>query len=121
MHPNLPDILSKQEVPIDNKLLADYLSGKLNDAEQNALEKKLMEGSAMENDAMEGWQEAGPNVNMLQHAEEINRKLQKQLHPTPARKSKKIITNLPVVWWVFGLLLALIVIAWVIISIMSRF
>ncbi len=119
MHPNLLDILSNQEVPIDNKLLADYLSGNLNDAERHALEKKLMEGEALEQDAMDGWQQAGPNVDMLRHAEEINRKLQKQLHPPPARKRKKIITDLPVMWLVFGLLFALVVIAWFIISRLS--
>jgi type VI protein secretion system component VasF len=54
---------------------------------------------------------------MIQAAEEINRHLLRQLHPASPHKRKRPITQLPVVWWVFGLILILVILAWVIISI----
>jgi|688.fasta_scaffold15018_7 hypothetical protein len=117
MHPKLPDILAKHEAPLDHELLIRYLKGDLDDATRHEMEEKLANGNQMELDAMEGWQQTSAPDQMIQAAEEINRHLLRQLHPASPHKRKRPITQLPVVWWVFGLILILVILAWVIISI----
>jgi hypothetical protein len=119
MHPKLLDILKNKEVPIDNEQLAQYLSGKLDDTAAHDLEKELDKGGEMEADAWEGWQQ-GAAHQMLQQVEEINKNLEKQLHPTPIRPRKRPIKDLPVIWWVFGLVFVLIVLAWVMIRFLGN-
>jgi anti-sigma factor RsiW len=116
MHPKLPDILANRDAPIDNEQLIQYLKGDLDDANRHAIEEKLTEGNQMEEDAWEGWQQSAEPVKMIQAAEEINRSLMRQLHQPAPRKRKRPITQLPVVWWVFGLILIIVLLAWVIIS-----
>jgi hypothetical protein len=117
MHPKLPDILANREAPIENEDLVRYLKGDLDDAARHSIEEKLTDGNQMEQDAWEGWQQSAEPGKMFDAAEEINRKLTRQLHPAPLHKRKRPITQLPVIWWVFGLILIIVLLAWVIISI----
>lgn len=119
MHPKLPDILANKGVPIDNEQLAKYLKGELDEAARHEVEKILTSGDALEQEAWEGWQESANPHKIVNAAEEINKLLVRQLHPPPARKRKKPITQLPVIWWVFGLVLIIVLMAWVIISLLS--
>ena len=41
MHPKLYEILTHKEGSLDNEMLAKYLSGELDDADRNALEKQF--------------------------------------------------------------------------------
>ncbi|HSK13665.1 MAG TPA: hypothetical protein VK907_10645 [Phnomibacter sp.] len=119
MQPKLLDILSRMEVPIENELLARYLKGELDDAGRQQVEEKLQAGDIMEQDAWEGWQQAGAK-HMLQQADEINKHLEKQLYLPKRRLRQKPITNLPLTWWMFGLVLIIILLAWVIIHYLSN-
>jgi len=117
MHPKLPDILANREAPIDNEQLIRYLKGDLDDTTRHEIEELLTNGNQMDQDAMEGWQQTPEPEKMVQAAEDINRHLARQLHPALPHKRKRPITQLPVVWWVFGLILIIVLLAWVIISI----
>lgn len=119
MHPKLLEILTKKEVPIDNEQLVRYLSGELDDDKRHDMEEELESGHAMEADALEGWMQAADSRKMLRHAEEINRQLNRQLETSHGKKRKRPISEMPVTWWVFGLVFVLIIIAWVIISLLS--
>jgi anti-sigma factor RsiW len=115
MHPKLYEILTHKEGSLDNEMLAKYLSGELDDAARNALEKQLQAGNEMEQDAWEGWQQAGSN-KVLDHANEINKHLERQLNPASGRKRKRPIKDLPVLWLVFGLVIIILLVAWAIIT-----
>ncbi|MCU0402925.1 MAG: hypothetical protein MUE99_00115 [Chitinophagaceae bacterium] len=116
MRHKLLDILTRKEGPIDNEALAKYLSEKLDEEARHEVEKQLMEGSEFEDDAWEGWQYAGKGPNLLKHAEDINKKLQQQLHPAQSKRKRKAIKDFPLGWWVYGLIIILVIVAWALIS-----
>ncbi len=119
MHPKLPDILANRETPIDNEQLIRYLKGDLDDAARHDIEAKLTDGSSLEQDALEGWQHSAEPGRLVTAANDINRHLARQLHPATPRKRKRPITRFPLIWWVFGLILVVIFLAWAIISLLS--
>lgn len=53
MHPDLLQILTNQDQPIDNEKLIAYLTGKLNAVESREMEAQLA-ASGLEEDALEG-------------------------------------------------------------------
>jgi len=116
MKPNLLDILSHQEVPIDSKKLNEYLTGKMDSENEHAIEKEMMQSSELESDAWDGWQQASHKKNILRDAEDINRKLAQQLQPATKRTPRKPIREMPLNWWLLGLLLVLLVGAYFIIA-----
>ncbi len=115
MKPNLLDILTHQEVPIDSKKLNDYLTGKMDSENEHAIEKEMMQSSELESDAWDGWQQASHKKNILIDVEDINKKLVHQLQPAQKRTPRKAIREMPLNWWLLGLLLALLVGAYFII------
>ena len=120
MHPKLLDILTQKEGAIDNDMLAKYLSGKLDEESRHEIEKQLMQGGTLEEDAWEGWHQAGNPPNLIKQAEELNKHLQQQLHPANARRKRKAIRDFPLSWWMYGLVIILVIIAWVIIKFLGN-
>jgi hypothetical protein len=119
MRPKLFDILSNKEVPIDNEQLAKYLGGDLDDAARHEVEQALTSGNNLEQDAWEGWQQTEDKKKMLQAAEEINKRLSRQLQSPVIHKRKKPITQLSLVWWVTGFILVLVLMAWLVIFLLG--
>ncbi len=120
MKPNLLDILSHQEVPIDSKKLNEYLTGNMDPETEHALEKDLMHASELESDAWDGWQEVSKKKNILTNAEDIHKKLNQQLQPSAKRTPRKAIKDLPLNWWLIGLVLILLIAAYFIIAAMIK-
>lgn len=116
MRPELLDILKRKHAGIDNIMLEKYLSGQLSDDARHQFEKVLQEGGELEENAWDGWEQAPNKKALLKHAQEINARLQQQLSPSQKVKRKKPIKELSITWWVFGLILVLIFIAWAIIK-----
>jgi anti-sigma factor RsiW len=120
MRPELLDILSRKQVGIDNETLEKYLSGQLNDEARHQVEKILQDGDTLEEEAWDGWQNASNPANLINHAEDINRRLLQQLHPANAKRKRRAIKEFPLSWWVYGLVIILALIAWGIIHFLSK-
>ncbi len=116
MDNKLLDILPHTETPIDDEMLAKYLSGVRDEEARHEVEKLLQQGGELEQEAWEGWHQTGSGPRVVEHARDLNRKLKQQLQPAGVRVRKKPIKNLPAVtWWVIGLVFLLLLVAWAII------
>lgn len=119
MHPKLPEILANKGVPIDNELLASYLKGELDETASHEIEKLLSGGDVLEQEALEGWLQSENPLEIVHAADEINKSISRQLQTHVQQKRKRPITQFPLSWWVFGLILVIICIAWVIINLLG--
>jgi hypothetical protein len=88
MNDDLLNILSNSNKDIDNKLLMDYLSGKLSPEKSHEVEK-MMAGNDLLNDAMEGLQQLKNKKDIQTYVEQLNRDLQKSLTKKRHRREKR--------------------------------
>lgn len=88
MHPDLLDILSHQDTPIDNQQLTAYLTGKLNAAQEHELEKKMAD-NGMSADALEGLQLLKNKQHLSRYQHDLNMGLHEQLRQSSHRKKVK--------------------------------
>jgi ferric-dicitrate binding protein FerR (iron transport regulator) len=111
---NLKDILSNSNKDIDNQQLMDYLSGKLNAAEQQAFEEQMAENDLF-NDALEGLQqvENKQQLDLIQY--ELNRKLRQQLQDRGHKKERRKIQGFQLTIITIIIILILCVLAFVVI------
>jgi anti-sigma factor RsiW len=112
MHPNLPDILADNPVPVSNDQLVRYLSGATMPAERQAVEAALAAGGLLEQDGAEGllmMQNKGAAAG-LQH--QIVHQLYQNLKPKQPRRTRLKPLQLPWVWLLVVGILALAILAW---------
>ena len=115
MDDDLLNILSNSNKDIDNQKLMDYLSDKLSAEEKHQFEKTLLD-SELESDAVEGLSQFKNKKDPVAYAEELNRKLQKQLQKKKASKAKRRIKELRWMYFAITLIIIFILIAFIIIS-----
>lgn len=115
MDEDLLNILSGSNKDADNQKLMDYLSNKLSAEEKHEFEKTLLD-SELESDAVEGLSQFKNKKDPLAYAEELNRKLQKQLQKKKASKAKKRIKELRWLYVAITFIIIIILITFIIIS-----
>jgi hypothetical protein len=115
MDDDLLNILSASNKDINNQKLMDYLSNKLSAEEKHEFEKTLLD-SELESDAVEGLSQFKNKKDPVAYAEELNRKLQKQLQKKKASKAKGRIKELRWMYFAITLIIIFILIAFIIIS-----
>jgi hypothetical protein len=115
MNDDLLNILSNNNQNIDNQKLMDYLSDKLSADEKHEFEKTLLD-SDLESDAVEGLRQFKNKKNPVDLAEELNRKLQKQLQKKKIAKPKRRLKEMYWVYVTITIIVIFILIAFIIIS-----
>ena len=115
MSDDLLNILSGSNKDIDSQKLMDYISNKLSAEEKHEFEKALLD-SELESDAVDGLSQFKNKKDPVQYAEELNRKLQKQLQKKRVSKTKRRIKELRWVYFAITLIIIFILIAFIIIS-----
>ncbi len=115
MDDDLLNILSNSNKDIDNQKLMDYLSNKLSAEEKHEFEKTLLD-SELESDAVEGLSQFKNKKDPVDLAEELNRKLQKQLKKKKAAKAKRRLKEMRWLYVAITLVIIFILIAFIIIS-----
>ena len=115
MDDDLLNILSNSNKDIDNQKLMDYLSDKLSAEEKHEFERTLLD-SELESDAVEGLSHFKNKKDPVAYAEELNRKLQKQLQKKKLSRAKRRIKELHWLYVAITLIIVLILIAFIIIS-----
>ena len=115
MNDDLLNILSNSNKEVDNQKLMDYLNDKLSAEEKHEFEKTLLD-SDLESDAVEGLRQFQNKKNPMTFAEELNRKLQKQLRKKKAAKARRRIKEFRWLYVSIALIIIFILIAFIIIS-----
>lgn len=115
MNDDLLNILSGSNKDIDNQKLMDYISNKLSAEQKHEFEKTLLD-SELESDAVDGLSQFKNKRDPIAYAEELNRKLQKQLQKKKVSKAKRRIKELRWVYVTITLIIIIILIAFIIIS-----
>ena len=115
MDDDLLNILSNSNKDIGNQKLMDYLSNKLSAEEKHEFEKALLD-SQLESDAVEGLSQFQNKKDPLAYAEELNRKLQKQLEKKKLSRTTRGIKELRWLYVAITLIIIFMLIAFIIIS-----
>lgn len=115
MNDDLLNILSGSNKDIDNQKLMDYISNKLSAEQKHEFEKTLLD-SELESDAVDGLSQFKNKRDPVAYAEELNRKLQKQLQKKKVSKAKRRIKELRWVYVTITLIIIISLIAFIIIS-----
>lgn len=115
MNDDLLNILSGSNKDIDNQKLMDYISNKLSAEQKHEFEKTLLD-SELESDAVDGLSQFKNKRDPIAYAEELNRKLQKQLQKKKVSKAKRRIKELRWVYVTITLIIIISLIAFIIIS-----
>ena len=108
MSENLKDILSHFSSEVDQETLLLYLQGKLPEAQQHEVEKKLMQDEFNE-DAMEGLQSVKDKEQLQYMVEMLNRDLKKKTGRKKQRREKMRYKDQP--WLYVSLLILILLIA----------
>lgn len=115
MKPRLIDILNQKEEIIEEEKMSAYLRGQLDPQACHDVEAAMTSGSDMESDALEGWLAAPMPNRLVTMAHEINQKIAHQLKPASTRRKTRAIHQWPLLWWLTGTVLLLVILASVII------
>ncbi len=111
MHPDLLNILSNQELPIENERLIAYLTGKLSAAENQEIEQQLA-SSNLSHEALEGLQMFHNKQTISHYQHSLDDFLQKELGKTNQRRRKQLSMQWPLMWIILAMLLGLSVLVW---------
>lgn len=87
MHPDLLNILSSQDQPIDNEKLIAYLTGSLGAAESQQLEAQLA-SSGIDQEALEGLMLLSDKKKLPAYQQELNQFLKQQIKTEKRRRRK---------------------------------
>ena len=109
------NILSNSNKDIDNQKLMDYLSDKLSGNEKHEIEK-LMADSPLINDAIEGLQQFKNKKDLSAYVDQLNADLKKQFQKKAQRRQKHKLREQPWLYLTIGIILLLIVIAFIVIK-----
>jgi hypothetical protein len=111
MHPDLLNILSHHDHPIDNEQLVAYLTGKLNAEESHKLESQLTE-AGFDEDALEGLMMVQDKKKLSGVQLELNMFLKDKLSQPKKKKKRTPVISLPVLLLITGGIIILILVAW---------
>ncbi len=119
MNRDLLHILSDNNKDIDNRLLVDYLDGKLNREEQHLVEEWLTD-NPFAADAIEGLQQYGSREELNATVGQLNKELRQYLQNRKARREKRRWKDNPLLYITVAVLLVLIVIAYYVVRMAVR-
>jgi hypothetical protein len=115
---NLINILSSSNKELDNQMLMDYISGKLSDADQHAVEEWLEENQFAA-DALEGLKEFGNREQVQEYVLQLNRDLKAFLQQKKQRRESRKWKDKPWIYMAVVLILFLIIIAYIVLHLLS--
>ncbi len=116
MKNKLLDILRNNKVPVENSDLVKYITNQLSNEEQHELEKNFPE-AGFEIDAMEGKSYMPNQQRIDQITAELNNKLLHQLNQKNLKhKHKKGLLQMPWTWITFGIIISILILAFLIIN-----
>lgn len=101
------NIFRENNEQISDEDLLKYLDENISKEEKYAIEKKLADTSPFENDAIEGLQQLKSPELVKNHVNQLNQKLQQQLHNKKHRKQKVKFKDLE--WIILAILIILFV------------
>lgn len=115
MNNDLLNILSASNKDINNQLIMNYLSDQLSAEEKHEFEKSLTDSELL-SDAVEGLKEFKNKKDPVALSEELNKQLKIQLEKKKSVKQKRQIREMPWIYLFIIILLAVLVIAFLVIS-----
>ena len=107
MPDDLLNILSNSNKDIDNQKLMDYLSNKLSAEEKHEFEKNLLDSDLVK-DAVEGLEKFKNKKDLNLFVEQLNSNLKKQLNRRKIKKEKRVLKDVP--WLYYSIILIIIII-----------
>jgi len=107
MSDDLLNILSNSNKDIDNQKLMDYLSNKLSAEEKHEFEKNLLDSDLVK-DAVEGLEKFKNKKDLNLFVEQLNSNLKKQLNRRKIKKEKRVLKDVP--WLYYSIILIIIII-----------
>jgi len=107
MPDDLLNILSNSNKDIDNQKLMDYLSNKLSAEEKHEFEKNLLDSDLVK-DAVEGLEKFKNKKDLNLFVEQLNSNLKKQLNKRKIKKEKRVLKDVP--WLYYSIILIIIII-----------
>jgi ATP-dependent Zn protease len=107
MPDDLLNILSNSNKDIDNQKLMDYLSNKLSAEEKHEFEKHLLDSDLVK-DAVEGLEKFKNKKDLNLFVEQLNSNLKKQLNKRKIKKEKRVLKDVP--WLYYSIILIIIII-----------
>lgn len=119
MNKNLVNILVNSNKDIDNQLLMDYISGRLSQSDQHAVEEWLAENEFAA-DAMEGLSQFGNQQALQELVKELNQDLKKYLEKKRQKRKERQWKDNPWTILAIFLVLALIVLAYIMVRILHH-
>jgi len=119
MKNNLINILANSNKDLDNKVLMDYVNGKLSHAEQHAVEEWLEENQFAA-DALEGLQEFGNKDQLYEYVRQLNLELKAFLLQKKHRREQRRWKDLPWSYMAILFILCLAVIAYVLLRMLAQ-
>ena len=115
---NVLNILANSNKDIDNQLLMDYISGRLSNADQHAVEEWLEENQFAA-DAIEGLQQFGSQDQLQDYVVQLNRELKQYLQQKKQRRDTRYWKDKHWTYTAIIFILLIIIIAFVIIKMLS--
>lgn len=115
---NLLNILANSNKDIDNQLLMDYISGRLSNADQHAVEEWLEENQFAA-DALEGLQQFGNQDQLQEYVVQLNRELKQYLAQKKQRRDTRYWKDKHWTYTAIIFILLVIIIAFVMIRMLS--
>lgn len=119
MKNDLINILSNSNKEVDNELLLDYISGKLSDPDQHAVEEWLEENQFAA-EALEGLQEFGNKDQLLEYVRELNLELKAYLQQKKKRRENKQLKEQPWTYIAIVFILAIAIIAYLFLHLLGK-
>jgi len=119
MKNDLINILSNSSKDMDNQVLMDYISGKLSDPDQHAVEAWLEENQFAA-DALEGLQEFGNTDELQEYVRQLNLELKSYLQQKKDRRNKKRLKEQPWIYTAIVLILSIAIIGYVILRMLGK-
>lgn len=118
MNKDLLHILAHSNKDIDNQLLMDYISGRLSDADQHAVEEWLQENE-FASDALEGLQEFGNKEQLKEFVAQLDKDLKSFLQQKRQRREKRRLKDSPLAYITIIIILAFLVLAYIVIKLLT--
>ena len=115
MNNELLNILSNSNKDIDNQKLMDYLSGKLSETDKHEVERWMADND-FANEAVEGLEHFTAKKNLQVYVDQLNKELNQYIQHKKERRERRKISELPWIYVAIVLVLAIIIIAYWVIS-----
>ncbi|ULQ53723.1 hypothetical protein [Flavihumibacter fluvii] len=119
MKNNLINILANSTKELDNQLLMDYVSGKLSDSDQHAVEEWLADNQFAA-DALDGLQEFGNKDQLQEYVRQLNLDLKSFLLQKKQRREKRKWKDHPWTYIAIVFILCLVIITYLLLRLLSE-